>query len=94
MRIFNLTWRLNLACRSLYSVGSEMLIEINIPIFNCNEDQKVFLSRLRELPNFTKVDTVGCKYLMTLTSPNGKVAIKELQQICIMWGTTFNRISD
>lgn len=71
-----------------------MLFEIIIPIFKCKEDQKVLLSRLSGLPNFTKVDVDGCKYLLTLTGPSAEVAIKELSQICTMWGTTFNRISE
>lgn len=71
-----------------------MQIEIDIPIFKCKEDQKVFLSRLSGLPNFAKLDADDCKYLLTLTASNVEMAIQELQKISYMWGTTFSRISE
>jgi hypothetical protein len=67
-----------------------MLIKIAGPIFRCDEDETIFFSRLYEIPGFDNVRGQGlCPYL-NLADTYQESALKELQSICNMWGTSFD----
>ena len=74
--------------------GSQMLIEISVPVFKCEEDENVFFSRLYELPNYDSVIGKGLNLYLRLTENPNETVIEELQVICNMWGTTFRVLEE
>lgn len=71
-----------------------MLIEIPGPIFKCEADENIFLSRLYDIPNYDNVIGKGGNLYLTLTELPGKKALDELQVICDTWGTTFKVLGE
>lgn len=71
-----------------------MLIEISGPVFRCEEDEKVFFSRLYGMPNYDSVIGKGLNLYLTLTENSKETVIEELQAICNMWGTTFKVLEE
>tara|TARA_R110002072_G_scaffold36301_6_gene107045 strand:- start:3054 stop:3269 length:216 start_codon:yes stop_codon:yes gene_type:complete len=66
-----------------------MLVEIKAPVFKCEDDRNIFLSRLVELPGFVGVKAQGLDLHLTLTADPAELDIQSLQEICDFWGTTF-----
>jgi hypothetical protein len=67
-----------------------MLIKIAGPIFRCDEDETIFFSRLYEIPGFDNVRGQGLCLYLNLADTYQESALKELQSICNMWGTSFD----
>ena len=66
-----------------------MLIAITAPVFKCEDDKHIFLSRLYAIPNYEDVSKKGNEWHLTLTEKSNQLAVEELQEICAMWGTSF-----
>lgn len=66
-----------------------MEIEIVVPTFKCEEDEKIFFSRLHGIDGFEGVVGKGFNLHLSLIAKSGEGQIRELQSICNMWGTSF-----
>lgn len=71
-----------------------MLIEITGPVFKCEEDKNIFLSRLYAIPNDAAVSVKAFNYYLTVNELSKQVDLQELQAICDMWGTSFKVLEE
>lgn len=69
-----------------------MIIKIPIPIFKCENDREIFISRLHELPA-TKIRTAASYVHLDIRKPTDE-DIASLREICEMWDTSFSAEPD
>ena len=65
-----------------------MLIEISTPVFKCEEDRRVFFSRLYSLHQYDDVIAKGQNLALTLSENKPISVMHELKALCDMWGAT------
>jgi hypothetical protein len=64
-------------------------VEIGKPVFKCQEDESIFLTRLTELTGFeTLLDNKISFYLFLSTTETSKT-LESLQEICDLWYTSY-----
>ena len=70
-----------------------MIIEIEKPVFKCEDDQAIFLGRLSSLPGYDHVIGKEQTLKMTINGHSEKAMLEELQEICHIWNTTFKVVN-
>ena len=66
-----------------------MHIEILYPIFRCQDDEDVFLARLRELPGFSGIVRNESNLYLTLEGGIGSDVLQTVDEICHHWNISF-----
>ena len=59
--------------------------EITAPIFRCEADERIFLSRLYELEGFQSLATKDAELYLALKVISADDSLLELREICDMW---------
>jgi len=77
----------------IQAILANMLVEITAPVFKCAEDERVFLTRLRELPGYQGVVGRDQRYQLTLAGVSEGEVQEQLGEVCAIWHTRYDIVS-
>lgn len=77
----------------IQAILANMLVEITAPVFKCAEDERVFLTRLRELSGYQSVVGKDQRFHLTLAGVSEEQVLAQLGEVCAIWHTQFELVS-